>query len=113
MNDERLCSTDGNVADEKLNSNGYATSYLGKMVLGYGVISSRHEVIAHQRITRCLKIQHRIVTTGIALASCARFATKFAVIRRKLEITHEPNPGIRERLDYVFAIGEGESVMKF
>jgi hypothetical protein len=30
MNDERLCSTDGNVADNNLSSNGYATSYLGK-----------------------------------------------------------------------------------
>jgi hypothetical protein len=67
LNDERLCSTDGNVADEKLNSNGYATSYLGKKVLGYGVISSWRWMIAHQRITRCLKIQHRVVATRIAL----------------------------------------------
>jgi len=66
LNDERLCSTDGNLADDKLNSNSYATSYLGKRVLGYGVISCRREPIAQQRITRCLEIQHRIVARRIA-----------------------------------------------
>jgi hypothetical protein len=72
LNDERLCSTDGNVADNKLSSNGYATSYLGKRLLGYGVISSRLELIAHERITPCPEIQHRVIATRISLTRCLR-----------------------------------------
>jgi len=110
LNDERLCSTDGNVADEKLNSNGYATSYLRKKVVGYGVISCRRDVTAHQRITRCLEIQHRAVATRIARARCLRFATKFAVIPAAGDLTRAEFRNIR--LNYVFAIDEG-GVMKF
>ena len=102
MNDERLCSTDGNVANDKVSSNGYATSYLGKRVLGYGVISCCREPIAQQRITRCLEIQHRIVATRIA-----RIGDK--VCRdsdARLAIVDGPNLENRKRLDYVFAIDE-------
>jgi hypothetical protein len=87
LNDERLCSTDGNVADEKLNSNGYATSYLGKRVLGYGVISSRRDVTAHQRITRCLEIQHRVVATPIALPRVSDSQQSLPSFRR-LKVAH-------------------------
>jgi hypothetical protein len=61
LNDERLCSTDGNVADSKLSCNGYAISLLGERLLVYGVISSRLELTAYQRITLCLEIQHRVL----------------------------------------------------
>jgi hypothetical protein len=76
LNDERLCSTDGNVADNKLSSNGYATSYLGKRLLGYGVISSRLELIAHERITPCPEIQHRVIATRISLTGVSEIRNK-------------------------------------
>jgi hypothetical protein len=59
--DERLCSTEGNAASGKLTKQRLCQSHLGKRVLGYGVISSPHELIAYQRITSCLEIQHRVI----------------------------------------------------
>jgi hypothetical protein len=59
--DERLCSTEGNAASGKLTKQRLCQSYLGKRVLGYGVISSPDELIAYQRITSCLEIQHRVI----------------------------------------------------